>query len=77
MNDHRTIHNSQNVGAQMSINRKTIKPESIYPLHCKRNEALIHTTKWTNIQNYKLNERNQSQKTIFYINIECPEHIYP
>lgn len=59
MNDHRTIiHNSQNVGAQMPINRKTTKPESIYPLHCKRNEALIHTTKWTNIQNYKLNERN-------------------
>lgn len=37
---------------------------------------MIHTTKLMNIQNYKLNERNQSQKTTFYINIECPEHIF-
>lgn len=30
-----------------------------------------------NIENFKLNERNQSQKNTFYINTECSEHTYP
>lgn len=31
----------------------------------KKNEILIHATTWLNLENTMLNERSQSQKTIY------------
>lgn len=36
-------------------------------LAIKRNEKLIHTTTWINPQNTTVSERNQAQKTTYYM----------
>ena len=38
-----------------------------YYLAMKRNELLVHVTIWMNLENIVLNERNQSQKTTYYM----------
>ena len=38
-----------------------------YYLSIKRNEVLTCATTWKNLENIMLNERSQTQKTIYYI----------
>lgn len=67
-----SVHNSQNVEITQNIPswmngqiKYDISIHIDYFSSIKRNKVLIHAVVWMNLENMVLNERSQSQKTIY------------